>query len=43
MQTFPNDKSLAILEKDVPMAFRNFKAEKPVDDATFNIFLRQFV
>lgn len=43
MQTLPGDKSMAILDKDVPMAFRNFKEEKPVDDATFNIFLRQFV
>ncbi len=38
----PGDTTTASLVKPLAMAFRDYKKEKPVDDATFSIFLRQF-
>ena len=33
---------MALLSQPLAMAFRDYLKEKPVDDKTFNIFLRQF-
>ncbi len=38
----PGDTTTASLTAPLSMAFRDYKKEKPVDDATFAIFLRQF-
>ncbi len=42
IQTLPGDTTLAMLTPPVAFAFRDYKKEKPVDDATFKIFLRQY-
>jgi len=41
-QELPGDTTTASLTKPLVMAFRDYTKEKPVDDATFSIFLRQF-
>ena len=41
-QELPGDTTTASLTKPLVMAFRDYTKEKPVDDATFAIFLRQF-
>ncbi len=38
----PGDTTTASLTAPLSMAFRDYKKEKPVDDAIFSIFLRQF-
>jgi eukaryotic-like serine/threonine-protein kinase len=38
----PGDTTIASLTRPLSMAFRDYKKEKPVDDAIFSIFLRQF-
>jgi dienelactone hydrolase len=38
----PGDTTISSLTKPLAMAFRDYKKEKPVDDAVFSIFLRQF-
>lgn len=42
IKTLPNDTTLATLTPPVSFAFRDYLKEKPVDDKTFNIFLKQF-
>jgi class 3 adenylate cyclase/dienelactone hydrolase len=42
MKELPGDAGMAILLKPVSMAFRDYRKEKPVDDNTFNIILRQY-
>jgi len=39
----PGDTTLVQLKKMVPIAFRDYRVEKPVDDKTFQIYLNQFV
>ena len=36
------DTAFTSLVKPIPLAFRDYKKEKPVDDKTFSIFLNQF-
>jgi len=38
----PGDTTLVQLKKMVPIAFRDYRVEKPVDDKTFQIYLNQF-
>lgn len=42
IKTQPNDTTLTALTPSVSLAFRDYMKEKPVDEKTFNIFLRQF-
>ncbi len=42
IQELPGDSTLARLNGKVEMAFRDYRKEKPVDDKTFTIFLRQY-
>jgi eukaryotic-like serine/threonine-protein kinase len=42
IQTLPGDTTLAMLTPAVSFAFRDYLKEKPVDEKTFNIFLRQY-
>ncbi len=42
MKELPGDTSIVYLTKPALMAFRDYHKEKPVDDNTFNIFLRQY-
>ncbi len=42
IKELPGDTTIAYLTMNVPMAFRDYRKEKPVDDKTFEIFLRQF-
>ena len=42
IKELPGDTSIALLVKPVTLDFRDYYKEKPVDDKTFNIFLRQF-
>jgi class 3 adenylate cyclase/dienelactone hydrolase len=42
IKELPGDTTMAGLTKPLSMAFRDYHKEKPVDDKTFNIFLRQF-
>lgn len=42
MQELPGDTSLVHLTKPLSIAFRDYSKEKPVDDKTFSIFLRQY-
>ena len=42
MKELPGDTTIAALSTPVSFAFRNYQKEKPVDDKTFNIFLRQY-
>jgi eukaryotic-like serine/threonine-protein kinase len=41
-QELPGDTTTASLTKPLVMAFRDYTKEKPVNDAAFSIFLRQF-
>ncbi len=43
IKQLPGDTAMAALVKPVPMAFRDYKKEKPVDDKTFEIFRQQFL
>ena len=43
IKELPGDSLMASLMKDVPMAFRDYKKEKPVDDKTFEIYQQQFL
>jgi class 3 adenylate cyclase/cephalosporin-C deacetylase-like acetyl esterase len=43
IKELPGDTALAQLMKPVPMDFRDYKKEKPVDDKTFAIYLQQFL
>ncbi len=42
MKALPGDTTLAVLTAPANFAFRDYLKEKPVDDKTFNIFLRQY-
>lgn len=42
MKELPGDTTLAVLSAPANYAFRDYTKEKPVDDKTFNIFLRQY-
>lgn len=42
IKNLPGDTTLTTLKQPVSLAFRDYLKEKPVDDKTFNIFLRQF-
>jgi eukaryotic-like serine/threonine-protein kinase len=42
IKTLPNDTTLTTLTPPVSFAFRDYLKEKPVDDKTFDIFLKQF-
>ena len=42
IKELPGDTTLAQLRKNVSMAFRDYRKEKPVDDKTFEIFRRQY-
>ena len=42
IKELPGDTGIALLSKPVTLDFRDYYKEKPVDDKTFNIFLRQF-
>jgi dienelactone hydrolase len=42
MKELPGDTGMVYLTKPASMAFRDYHKEKPVDDNTFNIFLRQY-
>ena len=42
MKDLPGDTTLASLTAPVSLAFRDYKKEKPVDEKTFNIILRQY-
>jgi eukaryotic-like serine/threonine-protein kinase len=42
IKNLPNDTTLSELTPPVTMAFRDYLTEKPVDEKTFNIFLRQY-
>jgi len=42
IRDLPGDTGLASLTKSISMAFRDYRKEKPVDDKTFAIFLRQY-
>ncbi|MFT3681961.1 MAG: SUMF1/EgtB/PvdO family nonheme iron enzyme [Ferruginibacter sp.] len=43
IQALPGNSPIAQLEKPVPVAFRDYTKEKPVDDKTFAIYLQQFL
>lgn len=42
IKKLPGDTAMVHLVKNVAMAFRDFRKEKPVDDKSFDIFLRNF-
>jgi pimeloyl-ACP methyl ester carboxylesterase len=42
MKELPGDTTLSALSAAVDFSFRDYKIEKPADDKTFGIFLRQF-
>ncbi len=42
IKELPGDTTLVHLTNPVTIAFRDYRKEKPVDDKTFNIFLRQY-
>lgn len=42
IKNLPDDSTLSVLTTPVNLAFRDYRKEKPVDDKTFDIFLRQF-
>ena len=42
IKPLPGDSTMARLIKPESIAFRDYRKEKPVDDNTFNIFLRQY-
>jgi formylglycine-generating enzyme required for sulfatase activity/dienelactone hydrolase len=42
IKNLPNDTTLTALTPTISFAFRDYLKEKPVDEKTFNIFLRQF-
>lgn len=42
IKNLPNDTTLSELAPAVSLAFRDYHKEKPVDEKTFNIFLRQY-
>ncbi len=42
MKELPGDTTMAGINGSVSFAFRDYTAEKPVDEAEFNIFLRQY-
>lgn len=42
IRELPGDTTLAHLKQMAPVAFRDYRKEKPVDDKTFQIFLNQF-
>jgi eukaryotic-like serine/threonine-protein kinase len=42
IKELPGDSTMARLIKPETIAFRDYRKEKPVDDNTFNIFLRQY-
>ncbi len=42
IKEIPGDTSMSLLKKQVDIAFRDYRKEKPVDDNTFAIFLNQF-
>lgn len=42
IKILPGDTGIAMLSKPVTLDFRDYHKEKPVDDKTFEIFLRQF-
>ncbi|MGZ8558845.1 MAG: SUMF1/EgtB/PvdO family nonheme iron enzyme [Chitinophagaceae bacterium] len=42
IKEIPGDTTMVLLSKPVAMAYRDYRKEKPVDDKTFNIFLKQF-
>jgi dienelactone hydrolase len=42
IKELPGDTTLGYLRGDLIRAFRDYSKEKPVDDKTFNIFLRQY-
>ena len=42
IKELPGDSTLENLNVKVEMAFRDYRKEKPVDDKTFDIFLRQY-
>jgi eukaryotic-like serine/threonine-protein kinase len=43
MLELPGDSTLATTHKNVAMAFRDYRKEKPVDDKTFEIIRRQYL
>jgi hypothetical protein len=43
IRLLPGDTAIAKLMKPVPMAFRDYTKEKPVDDKTFDIYRQQFL
>ena len=43
IKQLPGDTAMPALMKPVPMAFRDYKKEKPVDDKTFDIYRQQFL
>lgn len=42
IKDIPGDTTLGYLSGNIVRAFRDYSKEKPVDDKTFNIFLRQY-
>lgn len=42
IKELPGDTTMGILVKPVPLAFRDYRKEKPVDDKTFEIFSRLY-
>jgi dienelactone hydrolase len=42
IKELPGDTTLSALSATAQLAFRDYAKEKPVDDKTFNIFLRQY-
>jgi cephalosporin-C deacetylase-like acetyl esterase len=42
MKVLTGDSLVTVLQQPIPMSFRDFKKEKPVDDKTFAIYLQQF-
>lgn len=42
MKELPGDTTMSKLVTSLALAFRDYKKEKPVDDKTFEIFLRQY-
>ncbi len=43
IKELPGDTAMAQLMKPVPLAFRDYTKEKPVDDKTFEIYRQQFL
>ena len=42
IKELPGDSTIAKLSGRIDLAFRDYNKEKPVDDKTFNIYLKQF-